>query len=68
MTRHVQALVAEIGSTTTLVNAFNDLDTSPCFLGQGMAETSVLKEMTTKGIAGASQRLVAASNPRTAFD
>ena len=36
------ALVAEIGSTTTLVNAFDGLDASPRFLAQGQAETSVL--------------------------
>lgn len=36
-------LVAEIGSTTTVVNAFMGLNTaSPRFLGQGMAPTSVL--------------------------
>ena len=57
MTRHVQALVAEIGSTTTLVNAFNDLDTSPCFLGQGMAETSVLKGDVLIGLNGALENL-----------
>lgn len=35
-------LVAEIGSTTTVVNAFQDLDgLEPRFLGQGLAPTSV---------------------------
>lgn len=38
----IDVLVAEIGSTTTLVNAFNDIDSeSPLFLGQGSAPTSV---------------------------
>jgi uncharacterized protein (TIGR01319 family) len=38
----VDVLVAEIGSTTTVVNAFNDLSTEhPVFLGQGQAPTSV---------------------------
>jgi uncharacterized protein (TIGR01319 family) len=38
---NIDVLVAEIGSTTTLVNAFNNLDTeSPLFLGQGTAPTS----------------------------
>lgn len=39
----VDVLVAEIGSTTTLVNGFNGLDTSnPCYIGQGQAPTTVL--------------------------
>ncbi len=38
----VDVLVAEIGSTTTVVNAFNNINTSdPVFLGQGQASTSV---------------------------
>ena len=41
---HVDVLVAEIGSTTTVVNAFLGLDTdSPVFWGQGQAPTSVLE-------------------------
>ncbi len=39
---HCDVLIAEIGSTTTLVNAFDALDSSPAFLGQGQAATSVL--------------------------
>ncbi|MEG1560321.1 MAG: GlmL-related ornithine degradation protein [Clostridia bacterium] len=40
---NIDAMVFEIGSTTTLVNAFDDLKTdSPKFLGQGQGETSVL--------------------------
>ena len=38
---HCDALVAEIGSTTTLVNAFGGLRGEPRFLGQGRAATSV---------------------------
>lgn len=39
---YVDVLVAEIGSTTTVVNAFKDLDTqNPVFIGQGQAPTSV---------------------------
>lgn len=39
----VDVLVYEIGSTTTLVNAFDGIDTdSPRFIGQGQAPTSVL--------------------------
>lgn len=40
----IDILVYEIGSTTTLVNAFNGIDTdSPRFIGQGQAPTSVLE-------------------------
>jgi uncharacterized protein (TIGR01319 family) len=39
----IDVLVAEIGSTTTVVNAFRGLDSdSPAFFGQGQAPTSVL--------------------------
>lgn len=38
----IDALVAEIGSTTTVVNAFNNLETdNPKFIGQGLAPTSI---------------------------
>ena len=36
----VDALVAEIGSTTTSVYAFDKLNGSPIFLGQGLSETT----------------------------
>ena len=40
---HVNVLVAEIGSTTTIVNAFDGLGTSkPRFIAQGKAPTTVL--------------------------
>ena len=40
---HVNVLVAEIGSTTTIVNAFDDLGSaSPRFVAQGKAPTTVL--------------------------
>lgn len=39
---HVDVLVAEIGSTTTVVNAFSGIGTkNPVFLGQGQAPTTV---------------------------
>ncbi|MDD3169029.1 MAG: GlmL-related ornithine degradation protein [Eubacteriales bacterium] len=39
----VDVMVAEIGSTTTVVNAFHQINTKdPVFLGQGQAPTSVL--------------------------
>ncbi|MEA1911032.1 MAG: glutamate mutase L, partial [Spirochaetota bacterium] len=38
----IDVLVAEIGSTTTLVNAFNDIESlKPVFIGQGSAPTSI---------------------------
>lgn len=41
---NIDVLVAEIGSTTTVVNAFNHIHTpDPVFLGQGQAPTSVLE-------------------------
>lgn len=41
---NIDVLVAEIGSTTTVVNAFRGLDSdSPEFFGQGQAATSVLE-------------------------
>ncbi|MDD7347758.1 MAG: GlmL-related ornithine degradation protein [Clostridiales bacterium] len=50
----VDVLVAEIGSTTTVVNAFKDLDTDyPEFWGQGQAPTSVLEGDVRIGLQGA---------------
>lgn len=47
----VDLLVAEIGSTTTVVNAFNGIDTeNPEFVGQGQAPTSVLMGDVTIGL------------------
>lgn len=36
----IDVLVAEIGSTTTIVNAFDNLSQNPVFLGQGTSETT----------------------------
>jgi len=50
----VDVLVAEIGSTTTVVNAFKDIDTDdPIFWGQGQAPTSVLEGDVRVGLQGA---------------
>lgn len=50
----IDALVAEIGSTTTVVNAFDRLDSAdPVFLGQGQAPTSVLDGDVRIGLQGA---------------
>ena len=54
----VAVLVAEIGSTTTVVNAFDGIG-GPCprFLGQGQAFTSVLGGDVTVGLRGAVEDL-----------
>ena len=51
----IDLLVAEIGSTTTVVNAF-DLS-APRFLGQGQAPTSVLEGDVRIGLRGATDAL-----------
>ena len=56
----IDVLVAEIGSTTTLVNAFNRVDTDrPVFFGQGQAPTSVLDGDVRIGLEGAIRDLCA---------
>ena len=50
----VDVLVAEIGSTTTVVNAFKDIHTdNPVFWAQGQAPTSVLDGDVRIGLKGA---------------
>ena len=50
----VDVLVAEIGSTNTVVKAFEDLDTdNPIFWAQGQAPTSVLEGDVRIGLKGA---------------
>lgn len=54
MSRPFQALVADIGSTTTLVSAFEGLDgPEPRLAGQGSAATSVLKGDVRIGLSAA---------------
>ena len=54
MTMFIDILVAEIGSTTTLVNAFSGINTpTPRFIGQGQAPTSVLEGDVRVGLQGA---------------
>ncbi|SHH13692.1 GlmL-related ornithine degradation protein [Tepidibacter thalassicus] len=54
----VDVLVAEIGSTTTVVNAFDNINTSnPKFVGQGQAPTSVLEGDVRIGLNGAIKNL-----------
>lgn len=54
----INVLVAEIGSTTTVVNAFNGIG-GPCpkFIGQGQAPTTVLNGDVTVGLKGAVEDL-----------
>lgn len=54
----INVLVAEIGSTTTVVNAFNDIDTDcPKFLGQGQAPTTVAEGDVNIGLNNAIEDL-----------
>ncbi len=58
--RSIDALVAEIGSTTTLVSAFDglfDLTSEPRLLGQAMARTSVADGDVTIGLDDARREL-----------
>ncbi|MDF2546545.1 MAG: mismatch repair protein MutL [Anaerosolibacter sp.] len=57
----INVLVAEIGSTTTVVNAFADIHTDhPKFLGQGQAPTTVLEGDVNIGLQGAIDNLKSA--------
>lgn len=59
----VDVLVAEIGSTTTVVNAFKDIDSdNPVFWAQGQAPTSVLEGDVRIGLQGAIDDLCAKMN------
>ena len=54
----VDVLVAEIGSTTTVVNAFHNVESGdPVFYGQGQAPTSVLEGDVRKGLNDAMEDL-----------
>ncbi len=52
----IDVLVAEIGSTTTIVNAFNIHNQDPVFLGRGVANTTVDTDVT-KGLQQAIEEL-----------
>jgi uncharacterized protein (TIGR01319 family) len=55
----VDVLVAEIGSTTTVVNAFTDIHTEhPLFFGQGQAPTTVLEGDVRIGLKQAMEDLI----------
>ena len=48
--RKLDLLVAEIGSTTTVVNAFTNMDSNPRFIGQGQAATTVVEGNVNIGL------------------
>src|SRR5690606_38048875 len=52
----IDLLVAEIGSTTTVVNAFN-LTLCPSFIGQGQAATTVVNGDVNIGLKNAIENL-----------
>jgi hypothetical protein len=47
---NLDLLVAEIGSTTTIVSAFNNIDSEPTLVGHGQAPTTVLDGDVTIGL------------------
>ncbi|SHH29623.1 conserved hypothetical protein [Caloranaerobacter azorensis DSM 13643] len=54
----IDVLVVEIGSTTTVVNAFNGIySLNPAFVGQGQAPTTVLEGDVKIGLKGAIESL-----------
>ena len=63
-----EVLVAEIGSTTTLVTAFTDLAAAPRCLGQGQAATSVLDGDVTVGLSNAVRDLEKNLGETIAYD
>lgn len=58
----VDALVAEIGSTTTVVSAFR-LGDNPAFLGQGLSPTTVEQGDVTVGLSAAVEDLARKLSP-----
>ena len=64
---HADVLIAEIGSTTTLMNAFL-LGDDPRYLGQGMAPTTVLEGDVRVGLSRALADLQAKLGDSLAYD
>ncbi|HSH35987.1 glutamate mutase L, partial [Schnuerera sp.] len=64
----INLLVAEIGSTTTVVNAFN-LNPCPIFIGQGQAPTSVMEGDVNIGLKAAIENLASSlKNDKVEYD
>lgn len=55
--KKIELLVAEIGSTTTVVNAFDNIDNCPIFIGQGQGPTTVLEGDVNIGLKNAIDNL-----------
>ena len=64
---HADVLIAEIGSTTTLMNAFR-LGQQPRYLGQGMAPTTVLEGDVRVGLSRALADLEAKLGSPLSYD
>ena len=64
---HADVLIAEIGSTTTLMNAFL-LGEAPRYLGQGMAPTTVLEGDVRVGLSRALADLEMRLGDKLAYD
>ena len=64
---HADVLIAEIGSTTTLMNAFM-LGDEPRYLGQGMAPTTVLEGDVRVGLSRALEDLERNLGDRLTYD
>ena len=58
----VDLLVAEIGSTTTVVNAFNHINIKPEFIGQGQSATTVIDGDVNIGLKNAIDNLAKNTN------
>ena len=64
----VDVLVAEIGSTTTLVSAFNNLDTDPVLIAQGQYRTTIAEDDINIGLNEAINDLKQKNNLDTICD
>ena len=64
---HADVLIAEIGSTTTLMNAFL-LGDEPRYLGQGMAPTTVLEGDVRVGLSRALEDLETRLGDKVSYD
>ena len=64
---HADVLIAEIGSTTTLMNAFL-LGDGPRYLGQGMAPTTVLEGDVRVGLSRALEDLESRLGDKVTYD
>lgn len=58
----IDLLVAEIGSTTTVVNGFNHINAKPKFIGQGQSSTTVTEGDVNIGLKNAINDLAENSN------